>query len=168
MSKPTALVSVLHLSARGDEFAVNLRKPPRSKRCTRCEIEQPIANFQPRWNRPGKYESHCRACLTAIRTTPERRARARAKRDADRAAVIAIYGGRCVSCGLDDHRFLEFDHVDDNGGEHRKIEGVSAWCSRIAREGERDERWRIQLLCRPCHQGSGRPGKSGRPNGSSA
>jgi hypothetical protein len=87
---------------------------------------------------------------------------ARARREADRAAAIALYGGRCVSCGFDDPRFLEFDHIDDNGGEHRAIEGGATWCARMAKRATPDDRWRIQLLCIPCHRGPGRPGKTGR------
>jgi len=38
-----------------------------------------------------------------------------------RMAVYAAYGGpKCNCCGENEIRFLSMDHIDNNGGEHRK------------------------------------------------
>ena len=37
-----------------------------------------------------------------------------------RLEVLAAYGGKCACCGQEDPRYLTFDHVNDDGGEHRK------------------------------------------------
>jgi hypothetical protein len=120
------------------------------KGCSRCALVKPVGEFVARRDRPGKYDSLCRAC----RHTPEANARRAESAQRARLAAIEVYGGRCERCGLDDPRFLEFDHVDDDGKAHRKIESVATWAARVAREQRRDERWRLALLCTPCHRGA--------------
>ena len=41
-----------------------------------------------------------------------------------RQAVIALLGGKCVSCGISDVRVLQIDHINSNGAEDRKIYGA--------------------------------------------
>lgn len=43
----------------------------------------------------------------------------RIRREA-RERVIAHYGGACECCGESEFEFLAIDHIDGNGGQHRK------------------------------------------------
>lgn len=45
---------------------------------------------------------------------------AREKNKRVRQEIISRYGGKCECCGLDDYRFLCFDHKDNDGYMHRK------------------------------------------------
>ena len=40
-----------------------------------------------------------------------------------RTAVIVALGGKCVRCGIDDHRCLTVDHVNGGGSLERKRSG---------------------------------------------
>ena len=51
------------------------------------------------------------------------RQKGKARRLSYRYTVFAHYGERCVTCGFDDLRALQLDHIDDNGAEHRKSLG---------------------------------------------
>lgn len=37
-----------------------------------------------------------------------------------REKVFNHYGNKCVNCGINDKRVLTIDHIDNNGGEHRR------------------------------------------------
>lgn len=74
-----------------------------------------------------------------------------------RAAAIEGYGGRCVCCGEDDPNTLELDHVNGDGGQHRREVGGA---------GDGTYKWaiangfpdRLQLLCGSCHRVKTRTG----------
>jgi len=70
-----------------------------------------------------------------------------------RNACIKAYGGRCVCCGLSNNKYLQLDHKENDGAEHkRKIFGHC--------RGRNMYRWAyknnfpdlLQLLCANCHQ----------------
>lgn len=39
--------------------------------------------------------------------------------------ILSRYGGQCAICGVTDPAFLNIDHIDGRGGEHRRSIGVS-------------------------------------------
>jgi hypothetical protein len=91
---------------------------PESKRCPRCGIEKPIADF---YLRPGGERSHhwCKIC-----NNEHRKARFRE----DRRAALDHYGHgdpRCACCGEALFEFLALDHVNNDGGAHRRQLGVT-------------------------------------------
>lgn len=64
-----------------------------------------------------------------------------------RIEVLIHYGGRCFCCGQDDFRYLTFDHIEDNGAEHRRnnYSPIYVWLkARGYPEG-------IQILCANCN-----------------
>lgn len=46
--------------------------------------------------------------------------RAKEKRQEDRSAALAAYGGKCACCGEYREPFLVIDHVNGDGAEHRR------------------------------------------------
>ncbi len=68
-----------------------------------------------------------------------------------RLKTIEAYGGACRCCGEDYEVFLEFDHVNNDGKEHRALIGSGGWnlYKWLERNGYPDM---IQLLCSNCHQ----------------
>jgi hypothetical protein len=61
---------------------------------------------------------------------------------------------RCVSCGFDDIRALELDHILDNGKEHRKK--VRKWGQNfyhylIKTNFKDDKSYPMQVLCSNCN-----------------
>lgn len=83
----------------------------------------------------------CRPC-----TNEARRRRRRALRE----RAVEIYGGACAWCGESD--LLEFDHVNNDGPEHRAWENEHKMIARIAGLGRPLPDVELQLLCKPHHQ----------------
>ncbi len=46
---------------------------------------------------------------------------ATARYERDRAACFAHYGSECACCGEPEERFLQIDHINGGGREHRKL-----------------------------------------------
>lgn len=65
-----------------------------------------------------------------------------------REQVRALLGGRCSRCGNDDHRVLQIDHINGDGGEERRITRNirERLLSVLEKKGKG-----YQLLCANCH-----------------
>lgn len=114
------------------------------KRCPWCEANKPLEEFRRDRSNPGGLAKHCRTCDNERRS--ERHAVARAR-------AIRVYGGHCVICGS--RKELEFDHIDWDGAEHRRIENHKRMICRIARTGAPIPEYRLRLLCVDCHRARG-------------
>jgi len=68
-----------------------------------------------------------------------------------RLRCILHYGGKCVYCGEGNWAFLEFDHINGDGGVHRS-EGKFSMVSWIIKNNFPDS---IQLLCFNCNKSKG-------------
>jgi 5-methylcytosine-specific restriction endonuclease McrA len=68
----------------------------------------------------------------------------RARRSARRVRLrnIEDLGGKCVRCGNDDYRVLEFDHIEELRGKPRVP------IRTLIRRGEVEN---LQILCANCH-----------------
>lgn len=58
-----------------------------------------------------------------------------------RESVITALGGKCIQCGLEDIRVLQFDHIDPLNNHKRSWDEVE----------KAIEQGNIQLLCANCH-----------------
>jgi hypothetical protein len=69
-------------------------------------------------------------------------------RQARRARLIEMLGGKCVRCGATED--LEFDHIDPSAKSFGVCAGLSkAWDVLV------EEAAKCQLLCKPCHVAKG-------------
>lgn len=100
------------------------------------------------WVKPASSgKSMCDECLAAHKLKEKRRCQDW------REQCIMNYGGRCSCCGLSVQKYLQLDHVANDGADHRR-ELTSAG------RGGSLYRWavannfpdRLQLLCANCHQ----------------
>ncbi len=74
-------------------------------------------------------------------------AQKRTARLAHRMRAITIKGSRCESCGTENHRILEFHHVNGDGKDDvqgSKLAYLVATCRRALDD--------LQLLCSNCHK----------------
>lgn len=93
---------------------------------------------------PGK--SLCQKCL---KTNNKRSAIYGRK---DRLLCVEAYGAKCECCGIDVEKYLQLDHIDGGGDEHRR--------SIFGRKQGPMAKWArqnnfpkiLQLLCANCHQ----------------
>lgn len=92
------------------------------------------------------------------------RERTKGHRQALRAQAIEAYGGKCACCGEPDPAFLTFDHVNNDGAEHRRELFGSAETAGRARPQTSSKRFlywlrdndypdSIQLHCANCQLG---------------
>ena len=64
--------------------------------------------------------------------------------------AVEVLGGACAECGQTDVRILEFDHIRNDGKQHRKeakLNNASSWIVNHPEEAKE----RIQVLCACCH-----------------
>lgn len=89
----------------------------------------------------------CRTCLDKNNT------RNKQKIQEFKRQVIDRYGGQCACCGESILMFLSLDHVNNDGGEHRRTEkytrggGIYRWAAR------NDYPKVLQVLCHNCNFG---------------
>lgn len=79
----------------------------------------------------------------------------RKHRDSIRQLVFDHYGNECARCGSVDR--LELDHINDDGGRHRKELGLgpragSAFYQRLVSSGFDTGDYELQTLCHECHK----------------
>ncbi len=76
-----------------------------------------------------------------------------------RIEVLLAYGNKCVCCGEKGIYFLELDHINNDGAEHRrelKTGGAGATYKYVKKHNFPKDRF--QLLCANCNQGKRRNG----------
>jgi hypothetical protein len=72
-----------------------------------------------------------------------------------RSDALGAYGNQCACCGETEPLFLEFDHLNNDGADHRKQIGHSA---KALVKWLRDHNYPegFQILCANCNQGKKR------------
>lgn len=104
--------------------------------CTRCCIRPKVDDQQ-----------HCLECRERDNATK------RKIYQNNKALVYKQYGNKCRCCGEDEQKFLQLDHVNNDGASHRREIGL--------RSGSLFHKWviennfpdNLQLLCANCNQG---------------
>ena len=69
-----------------------------------------------------------------------------------RMEVLLAYGAQCKCCGESRYEFLAFDHVNDDGNEHRKVvsaHNLPRWLKRNNYPSG------FQVLCHNCNGAKG-------------
>jgi hypothetical protein len=104
------------------------------KRCSICEAQKPLSEFQRDGRRRDGRFPYCAECNSArMRGRYEadaegarRRARKNGApyRQSLRDAVFSHYGSSCACCGESEQAFLTIDHIAGGGSQHRKALGT--------------------------------------------
>jgi len=66
-----------------------------------------------------------------------------------RLEFIDVLGGKCVSCGESNPVVLDFDHIHNDGAEHRRSTGRLEIIRFFSKHGV--DKSRFQLLCKNCN-----------------
>lgn len=127
-------------------------------RCKKCHEEH--LNYTQKWRKEAIAAGLCRYCCVIPRTSDSSMCAGclalHAKRQQNshllyRAACIEHYGGKCACCSLDVHKYLQLDHINNDGAAHRR--GLYGRATNLYLWAFRNGFPEIlQLLCANCHQ----------------
>lgn len=65
-----------------------------------------------------------------------------------RSKFLEMYGGKCICCHIDEEAFLALDHIQDDGGVHRKQR--TSYGIYVDATAKHDPE-RFQILCHNCN-----------------
>lgn len=117
--------------------------------CSKCVRDLPDDAFHMAKRNTGRRcrASWCKDCTRVAVRDHHRRNPDTGTHRKQRVAVIAILGGRCVRCGIDDPIVLQVDHTDGGGREERRVLGSQyAVYARVLKHPDE-----YQLLCANDH-----------------
>lgn len=103
----------------------------------------------------------CKQCHNAL---PEQLTKKRQRYNRWMAGVyeecILAYGGKCSCCGEQERKFLQLDHIEGGGNEHRLTIGGNKGNVQATYRWLRREEFPpiMQVLCANCHQAKARGG----------
>lgn len=108
--------------------------------CRICKVKKPMSAFykSPRWINGCGRISTCKDC-DKVR-----------KRDyllRIRREVLSHYGSKCACCGVEFVEFLEIDHVNSDGCDHRRSARINLYVYLIKNKYPSS----FQLLCSNCN-----------------
>jgi hypothetical protein len=125
------------------------------KTCGKCKIEKRIKDFGKNKLREDGLQAYCKVCCK------ERDKNSYSKRKnyytkASREAYLRnrsfvnrwkkIYG-KCVDCGNEDYRVLDFDHIEDN-----KLNNVATLVNGHGLKTIKNEIRKCEIRCANCHR----------------
>ena len=134
--------------------------------CCDCGIERHFNKYDVRRGRHESLRCHVCAIKHHHKNKPKRTKEEKAKyrkeyyqkhkqkldkyandwREQKRLEAIESLGGCCVQCGENDPIVLDFDHINDDGAEHRRQTNKKNVVYLVA-----EESGRFQLLCKNCN-----------------
>ena len=141
-----------------DAFSLSWRRR-KTGRCRDCELQY---LHEKRARNPEQYRLYSLKNNRRRRAIPEVRAKMNAsvnrRHHELKAAAFHMLGDMCACCGETHPAFLQIDHINNDGAEHRKSLGISRGNTvmplyREVRDGKIDG---LQLLCANCNWGKAR------------
>jgi hypothetical protein len=137
--------------------------------CGRCNKEVPRDSFYTHTERPEESDrySMCIKCHNACNkaryeenkeSVAERQKR---QKRALKYEAMNYYGRVCACCGESNFWFLEVDHIENDGAEHRRKMGDKKWGGAAILRWLRKNNWPegFQFLCSTCNQAKARYGR---------
>lgn len=124
------------------------RKSTTERQCSEGHAKKPCTNGR------GWYCPTCKARKQTTTRTLQMRARraeqTRARRVRDKQIVVEAYGGVCACCQESHIEFLEMDHINGGGREHRRTANPGSNFWRWVRDAGFPDY--LQLLCANCNK----------------
>lgn len=132
--------------------------------CPKCKRQLPAQSFGlDRKRQNGRY-FWCLECSRAYQRAQYRKhaekylAHKKAYQKAVKAAVFAAYGKTCKCCGETQELFLDIDHMDNDGAEHRRKHRLSSGFQFYLWLVKHNFPSNFQTLCCNCNRGKFRNG----------
>lgn len=108
------------------------------KTCPKCHRAKPPSEFYVNVARRDGLSPRCVDCSRAANVETNAKLRQR---------ILDHFGGRCQTCGFDDPRALQVDHVNGGGSIERRVTSPLRMAGKILA----DDGSTYQLLCANCH-----------------
>lgn len=146
------------------EFYNNAARPDgKTSNCKTCRKAYEQANPEKRAAIARRWKNRNREHLKEYRTAykprelelrelnrENRRAQANAWNKRIQDAAIEAYGGFCACCGETERTFLQIDHVNDDGAEHRRMIKGARLAPWLRKNGYPEG---FRVLCANCNFG---------------
>lgn len=132
--------------------------------CKDCKQTLPSSAFTPYHQRPHPWGARCKSCVEKRnarcyrKVSEQRKASMRDYRRRTKQAVFDAYGHVCACCGETEELFLDIDHCDNDGAEHRRKNRLSAGNSFYIWLVKNNFPPNFQTLCSNCNRGKFRNG----------
>lgn len=118
-------------------------------RCENCAAKCREANKRYQKNNPDKVRARRKDWYSNGKFGYKTRAAQKNQRLQLRKKVIDKYGGQCACCTESTYEFLQIDHLDKDGKQHRLEVGRGM---KLHRDMLKDDiKYRIRILCGNCH-----------------
>lgn len=118
-------------------------------KCSECSEYARKSNELWRRKNPDKVKSNRRDWYSGGKFSHITRILQKKRRLQLRKKVIEKYGGKCACCSESTYEFLQIDHIDKNGKQHRLEIGRGMKLHRDMLKN--DTRYRVRILCGNCH-----------------
>jgi len=120
---------------------------PQTKTCPVCNNEKPLSDFSVKTKVRGGKKYPASECNICAAKRSRDRYRVRNYHAKLREQCFDILGHSCARCGFSDKRALQFDHINGNGAEERKVyKGLGVYRRIVAVGGIG-----YQVLCANCN-----------------
>lgn len=133
---------------------------PNTRYCKTCKLRKPLEEFTPYHQRISPHEgSRCIKCVADCNASWYFRNKEYAKsymrdyRKKVKDDVFNHYGRVCVCCGEDQMLFLDIDHMNNDGAEHRKKHKLTAGTQFYVWLRDNGFPANFQDLCCNCNRG---------------
>lgn len=131
----------------------------KTKYCSKCKIAKPTTKFFKNSARQDGLDVYCKECaytcrLAYLRTQKGKEAYNAAQKRR-RSALLQELGGSCVCCGETQYEFLQFDHLNNDGAQHRRMLNRSNLATSDIRKYGLEN---FQVLCANCNNTKTRVG----------
>jgi hypothetical protein len=136
------------------------------KTCIKCEVIKDLDEYPLDGSKSDGHKGTCKECwrahqraYVALKGSQYRYDKMRKWRLKLKQRAVNALGGKCVCCGETELLFLTLDHVNEDGGTHRKSDdrarSTKLWQQMLSGECN----YEMQVLCANCHLAKNGPGK---------
>lgn len=121
------------------------------KTCTNCQEKKPYEDFHKNKSTKDGYQGWCKICLTAKVVEGQKKPGSYKSKQTqiNREFVWAyLQEHPCESCGTNDPRVMDFDHIDQSTKEAE----INYLITRTSLENLKAEIAKCRVLCANCHR----------------
>lgn len=150
----------LYRSRKEKGLCVACGKAPPCEGLSRCQPCREIRNAISKRQKDNRPTGVCRSCLvrnvgegkkTCLKCSESGKAKSKLQAQVIRLRVLALYGGKCVCCSDTRSKYLQLDHLHNDGHVERKKDPGTRGARFYKKLSKMPVREDLQILCANCH-----------------